>query len=189
MSKIPIADKSNLPPMPNPWAAAAAAAAADAAPRGVPYNTLRPTPVAVWSELALEYRSTLARQPAVLLRDDEMLDEGLLGAKLQEMARLLGEPAPRSLALPPSLPGVRRGLRPWTPQTYANEGAKLRQIYTGHTAHGAISVTSPRRLPAIDADGGDGLWAHQQGTLVSASTPRNRQNRWGANHAKQVLVF
>eukprot|EP00908_Phaeocystis_cordata_P003052 Transcript_13303.p1 GENE.Transcript_13303~~Transcript_13303.p1 ORF type:complete len:299 (-),score=85.51 Transcript_13303:54-950(-) len=88
---------------------------------------LRPTPVAVWSELALEYRSTLARQPAVLLRDDEMLDEGLLGAKLQEMARLLGEPAPRSLALPPSLPGVRRGLRPWTPQTYANEGAKLRQ--------------------------------------------------------------
>ena len=29
---------------------------------------LRPTPVAVWSELALAYRSTLARQPAVLLQ-------------------------------------------------------------------------------------------------------------------------
>ena len=31
------------------------------------------------------------------------------------------------LRLPSRLPPVRAGLQPWTPQTYANEGAKLRR--------------------------------------------------------------
>ena len=89
---------------------------------------LRPTPVAVWSEVALSYRR-LAWQPAVLLRDDEMLHERALVSKLRTLARLSGDDAAsrRGFALPSSLPAVRPKLKPWTPRDYKREAAKLRK--------------------------------------------------------------
>ena len=92
---------------------------------------LRPTPVAVWNEVALSYQSLfrLAWQPAVLLRDDEMLHERALVSKLRTLARLSGDDAAsrRGFALPSSLPAVRPKLKPWTPRDYKREAAKLRK--------------------------------------------------------------
>ena len=87
---------------------------------------VRPTPVQVWDELSIAFR-TLSWRPAVLVRDDEMLSEHVLLAKIREVGALLGETLPPTLQLPRQLPSVRRGLKPWTPETYANEGNKLRR--------------------------------------------------------------
>ena len=85
---------------------------------------MRPTPMAVWNEVALAYRR-LTWRPAVLLRDDEMLSKPLLMAKLQQVASLLGIASWSLSRLPSKLAPVRRGRGPWTPQDYEREAKRL----------------------------------------------------------------
>ena len=85
---------------------------------------MRSTPMAVWNEIALAYRS-LKWQPAVLLRDDEMLSQPVLLAKLREIASVLGTASRRISRLPRELAPVRRGRAPWTPQDYERERRRM----------------------------------------------------------------
>ena len=87
---------------------------------------VRPTPMHVWNELSVAYQTLTWRQ-AVLVRDDEMLSESRLLAKIREIGALLGQTLPAGLRLPRQLPSVRKGLQPWTPETYAKEALKLKR--------------------------------------------------------------
>mmetsp|Transcript_73583 Transcript_73583/g.163537 ORF Transcript_73583/g.163537 Transcript_73583/m.163537 type:complete len:140 (-) Transcript_73583:182-601(-) len=89
-------------------------------------SRVRPTPMAVWSELALSYLR-LSWRPALILRDEAMLSEPALRRALRQLASLLGEQRGRSFPLPNRLPPVRHGLPDWSPQDYALEGHKMRQ--------------------------------------------------------------
>ena len=86
---------------------------------------VRPTPMAVWNELARAARQ-LDWCPAVVLREETMLMERRLVLKLRKMNSLLGLPD-RNFSLPAQLPPVRWGLKPWTPAHYAAERRKYRR--------------------------------------------------------------
>lgn len=108
---------------------------------------LRPTPMAVWVELARAYHQVRKWAPSVLLRNDEVLNEEvLLNVKLPQIEVLLqgmrsgssgsgndnsttaAAPAgatPRRFVLPQTLPPVRARQKQWTPASYRKEVRKL----------------------------------------------------------------
>ena len=95
---------------------------------------VRATPVAVWSEHALSYVRWAARadRTSILIRDHDVFSEQRLLSSLQSIGALLGQRLGLSAEvnadyfLPKRMPPIRRGLSPWTSESYTLEARKHR---------------------------------------------------------------
>lgn len=89
---------------------------------------VRSSPIAVWREQALSYNRWAAQHPTstVLIRDSEAFAEDRLLARLAALGRMLKLP-PRNYTLPPQLPPLRAGQKPWTPSSFNSMCLKYRR--------------------------------------------------------------